>query len=197
MTETITLENRLPGHAGVLSEEETAALKRLWLRLFELFKQKGEAWSAPPPKKPVEKPAKKGWGFGSSKPAMDHTDYFLGATADPRWMDLPLEKAIPLIPGDKLETTFWHMVATDNPDSALLRYLRARKWDFEAAYNMLINTLRWRLFMRVDDIVQLGETGLHDELNRVKPGLGDQFIEQMRSGKATLGGPDRDHRGIW
>ncbi|KAG1212200.1 hypothetical protein G6F35_010404 [Rhizopus arrhizus] len=111
-------------------------------------------------------------------------------------MTLPLEKAMPLIPGKQLHSTFWNMVATDNPDAVLLRFLRARKWDLDAAYNMLANTLRWRLHMRVDDIVALGESGIRDELNRLKPELGDSFVSQLGSGKAYLGGPDKAGRGI-
>ncbi|RCI04001.1 hypothetical protein CU098_011462 [Rhizopus stolonifer] len=61
---------------------------------------------------------------------------------------------------------------------------------------MLANTLQWRLNMRVDDIVALGETGLCNELNRLKPGLGDRFTAQLGSYKAYLGGPDKAERDI-
>ncbi|KAI9493938.1 CRAL-TRIO domain-containing protein [Zychaea mexicana] len=207
MVQTLSLEGRLPGHAGALTVEQTASLKRLWLRLFELFQQPGDKVNLPPAIDEAvkeEKPAKNGggggfFGFGAKKqPAQPAEEkfVFLGRTADPRWMSLPVDQALPLIPGDKLEYTFWQMVATDNPDAAILRYLRARKWDDEAAYKMLVNTLRWRLHMRVDDITKLGESGLVQELEKAVPGMGDQFLEQMRSGKATLGGPDKSDRGI-
>ncbi|KAI9276935.1 CRAL-TRIO domain-containing protein [Phascolomyces articulosus] len=204
MVSAISLEGRLPGHAGNLTVEQTAALKRFWLRLFELFAQPGDKINLPPPinEPKVAEPKNGGSGFfgwGGKKKTEEKSEekqYFLGRTADPRWMTLPLQEAIALIPGDKLEQTFWQMVATDNPDAAILRYLRARKWDDEAAYRMLINTLRWRLHMRVDDITKLGETGLYNELEKAKTGFGDQFLEQIRSGKATLGGPDKSDRGI-
>ncbi|CAO3690988.1 unnamed protein product [Rhizopus stolonifer] len=106
-------------------------------------------------------------------------------------MTLPIEKASPLIPGISLQNTFWNIIPTDNPDVVLLRYLCARKWDLDTAYNMLANTLRWCLNMRVDDIVALGETGLCNELNRLKLGLGDSFTVQFGSGKAYLDGPDK------
>ncbi|KAI7851022.1 CRAL-TRIO domain-containing protein [Circinella umbellata] len=207
MVFNLTLEDRLPGHAGNLTVEQTASVKRLWVRLFELFAQPGDKINLPPPidqpKETETKEAKSGglFGWGGKKKTEEKANnaekyMFLGRTSDPRWMEMTLMEALPLIPGEKLEYTFWQMVATDNPDSTLLRYLRARKWDDDAAYRMLANTLRWRLHMRVDDISKLGETGLHQELEKAKPGLGDQFLEQMRMGKATLGGPDKSNRGI-
>ena len=182
-----------PGHVGHLTVKETDSLKEMWARLFTLFKQKGTEWKAPA--KAEEAPAKKGWFGKKETPA--EKDLFLGVTTDPQYMTLPLEKALPLIPGADLRGTFWNMVATDNPDAVVLRFLRARKWDLDAAYNMLANTLRWRLHMRVDEIVALGENGLRDNLNALKPELGDCFITQLNSGKAYLGGPDKEGRGIW
>ncbi|KAG0167217.1 hypothetical protein DFQ28_006319 [Apophysomyces sp. BC1034] len=195
MSTSLTLENRAAGHAGCLTEKETESLKQLWLKLFELFKQPGTDFT-PPPKTPEAPKKASGGFFGFGKKEEKEADIFLGTTIDPQWMSLPLEKALPLIPGRMLRKTFWSMVSTDNPDSAVLRFLRARKWDFDAAYKMLANTLRWRLAMRVDDITALGESGLHEELNRLKPGMGEMFITQLHSGKATLGGPDKASRGI-
>lgn len=192
-TTTIPTAEPLPGHFGNLTVKENDMLKQLWTRLFELFKQKGTEWK---PTQVEEAPAKRGW-FGKKDTTADKKDVFIGVTTDPQWTTLPLEKALPLIPGAALRATFWNMVATDNPDSVCLRFLRARKWDLDLAYNMLANTLRWRITMRLDDIVALGENGLRDELNSLKPELGDNFITQLNSGKAYLGGPDKDGRGIW
>lgn len=189
----------LAGHVGHLDDKQADMLKKLWIKLFDLFKQPGDPNSKPAPKKPVEEAPKKSGGFFSrgKKEPETQQEYFIGATTDPQWLSLPLEKAIPLIPGTELRRTFWNMVATDNPDAVCLRFLRARKWDLDAAYNMLINTLRWRLVMRVDDLIALGETGIRDELESHKKGLGEQFTWNLNSGKACLGGPDKQGRGIW
>ncbi|CAO3632519.1 unnamed protein product [Mucor hiemalis] len=192
---TTTQSNEpLPMHVGNLTVKENDMLKQLWIRLFDLFKQKGTEWT-PPPKKEEAAPAKRGW-FGKKDTSAEKKDVFIGVTTNPQWMTLPLEQALPLIPGADLRGTFWNMVATDNPDAVALRFLRARKWDIDAAYNMLANTLRWRLHMRIDEIVALGENGMRDHLNSIKPELGDCFITQLNSGKAYLGGPDKDGRGI-
>jgi hypothetical protein len=189
----------LPGRVNTLTDKENEGLKKTWLRLIELFQQKGVAWS-PPPKVEEVKETKKAsrWGFGggNKKDANENKDLFLGTTANPEWLSLPLEKALPLIPGAALATTFWNMVAGDNPDAVVLRFLRARKWDLNAGYDMLINCLRWRIVMRVDDITALGETGIRNELEVLKKGMGESFISNLHSNKSVLGGPDKDGRGI-
>lgn len=192
-------EALVAGHLGHLTDPQTAMLKKMWTKLLALFEQPGDPNSKPAPKKKAEEEPKKSGGFFSrakKEPAAPE-ELFIGTATDPKWLSLPVEQAIPLIPGAQLERTFWSMIQTDNPDAVVLRYLRARKWDFDAAYNMLINTLRWRLVHRVDDIVALGETGVKNELEKLKEGMGESFMWNLNSGKAYLGGPDREGRGIW
>lgn len=192
----ISLKNRKPGNAGALDASQVDMLKKVWLRLLKLFTQPGDEIHFPDYSK--EQTVKKGGLFGFvSKKEEPQRDLFLGATIDPRWTSLPLDKALPLIPGSLLREAFWGMVATDNPDSTILRFLRARKWDLDAAFDMLTNTLRWRLEMRINEIVSLGETGLIEELDRLKEGMGTTFREQLKKKMVTLGGPDRNARGVW
>ncbi|KAI7896465.1 CRAL-TRIO domain-containing protein [Mucor mucedo] len=193
-TGQITLDNRKPGHAGTLTADQVKSLKSLWVRLLDLFAQAGDTIHLPDHSH--DRPVKKGGflGFGGKPQEAPH-DYFIGATSDPRWTTLPLEKALPLIPGALLHEAFWGLVATDNPDSTLLRFLRARKWDLDASYNMLVNTLRWRLEVRTNEIVSLGETGLIEELEKAKPGLGISFKDKLDSKMVVLGGPDKSARG--
>jgi hypothetical protein len=195
-TSQISLDNRKPAHAGTLDNEQVDMLKNIWLRLLELFQQPGAEIQFPVYSN--EQTVKKGGFFGiGGRKEEAQRDYFLGATSDPRWTTLPLQEALPLIPGSLLREAFWGMVATDNADSTILRYLRARKWDLDASYNMLTNTLRWRLEMRTNEIVSLGETGLIEELDRAKEGLGFSFREQLKLKMVTLGGPDKKGRGVW
>ncbi|ORE05449.1 CRAL/TRIO domain-containing protein [Rhizopus microsporus var. microsporus] len=196
MAKDLSLDNRKPGHAGSLDKDQTEKLKKFWLRIFALFEQKGDEIQLANTQETTAKKNGSGFlGFGKKEDKKDR-DYFLGTTSDPRWKSLPLDQALPLIPGSLLRRTFWGLVATDNPDSTLLRFLRARKWDLDAAYHMLANTLRWRLEMRTDDIVALGETGLIEELERCKSGLGTTFKELLGRKLVTLGGPDNNYRGI-
>ncbi|KAI8993219.1 CRAL-TRIO domain-containing protein [Pilobolus umbonatus] len=183
----------LPGHWGNLTPEEMVTFKNVWRRLLNLFDQKVEE------NQTTEAPAKKGGFFGFGKREVvpkDTGEVFFNTTTDPSWMSLPLDKALPLIPGEKLRKAFWNLVGADNADATLLRYCRARKWDENAIYNMLTNTLRWRISMRIDDIVSLGENGIRDELNRLNEGYGDAFVRNLHKGKVYIGGPDKNGRSI-
>ena len=75
---------------------------------------------------------------------------------------------------------FWRLIAMDDPDSIMLRFLRARKWIPNAASAMLAACIKWRIESDVDSIVEAGEEGLSDV-----PG----FIKQLQMGKSyTQGG---------
>ncbi|KAI9275395.1 CRAL-TRIO domain-containing protein [Sporodiniella umbellata] len=166
------------GYVHNLLPSQTDILKKLWVRLIQLFS------------KPLE-------GTTLGKQVNDDSEnFFLGKTVDPLWLSLPLEKALLLIPGNLLQTTFWNMVGIDHPDAVVLRFLRAKKWELYSAYTMLLETLRWRLWMRVDDIVALGETGIRDELNRLRSGLGDCFSRKIALQKVSVIGPDEHHRPV-
>ncbi|KAI8376826.1 CRAL-TRIO domain-containing protein [Blakeslea trispora] len=193
----LSLEGRKSGHPGNLNVEQTQNLKDLWARILPLFEQSGEEIQPKTETDQEIKPKKSGSIFSlSSKKEEPAREYFLGATSDPRWMEWPLEKAIPMIPGALLRESFWGLVATSNPDAILLRYLRARRWDTNAAYFMLMNTLRWRIYARINEIVALGETGLVDTLESAKEGLGMAVKAQLDRKIVTLGGPDKKGRGV-
>ncbi|ORX57604.1 CRAL/TRIO domain-containing protein [Hesseltinella vesiculosa] len=186
----------LPGRIDTLTPDQEVALKKTWVRILKAFEQKGEPWTPPAKVAEPAKEKKSRWGFGGGKKESENKDLFMGATKNPDWLALPVEQALPLIPGEELAGTFWNMVAGDNADAVVLRFLRARKWDLDAAFNMLMNCLRWRIVSRVDDITALGEHGVKNELNNLKPGMGDSFIENLHSNKSVLGGPDKDGRPI-
>jgi hypothetical protein len=195
----------LRGRINTLTEKQVDKLKEIWVRLMEAFRQQGEAWPPPPPS---TKDSKKS-SLWKSNASLDNSNssntknspepkyLFFGTKTNPQWSSLPLEEAIVLIPGPRLFSTFWNMVGGDNPDAMVLRFLRARRWDVEASYKMIMNTLRWRIHMRVDDLTALGETGIHNELELLKKGMGDQFLANLHSYKCVLGGPDKQGRGVW
>ncbi|KAJ1967934.1 phosphatidylinositol transfer protein csr1 [Dispira parvispora] len=63
-------------------------------------------------------------------------------------------------PTETLRESFWRVVQADHPDSILLRFLRARKWNVDKALAMILTALRWRIESRVDEVITLGEEGL-------------------------------------
>ncbi|KAF8536047.1 CRAL-TRIO domain-containing protein [Trichophaea hybrida] len=90
----------------------------------------------------------------------------------------------------ELRDAFWAMVTCDHPDGLLLRFLRARKWDFEKALVMMVATMHWRIKdMDVSGVVKAGESG--------PLAAGDEeFMKQLRMGKSFLHGTDKDGRPI-
>ncbi|KAI8067869.1 CRAL-TRIO domain-containing protein [Gongronella butleri] len=190
-------ENR-PGRIDTLSEEQEATLKEMWTDMLKVFVQPGKPWTAAMAEKEANNADDGGkrskWSFRKADGPVK--DLFTGTTKNPQWLSLPLEEALPMIPGQELARTFWAMCAGDNPDAALLRFLRACRWDLQAGLVLLYNCLRWRIVTRVDDITALGEHGIYNELERLKKGMGRAFVDNLHSNKIIMGGPDKNGRPI-
>jgi hypothetical protein len=58
--------------------------------------------------------------------------------------------------GDEL----FHLFSETNPDSVLLRWLRARKWEVSPAVQFMMDTLRWRHEWGVRKLMTKGESEL-------------------------------------
>lgn len=76
---------------------------------------------------------------------------------------------------DALRTTFWRFVKFDDPDTIMLRFLRARKWDVSRATAMLAGCLKWRLDNTVEQLAEQGDLGNGPKV--------EKFLDQQRSGK--------------
>lgn len=103
---------------------------------------------------------------------------------------------------DELRLSLLSTAKHDHPDALMLRFLRARKWDVNKAFVMMLHALVWRVKQQhVDDKVIA-----NPELNAVKesqdkadPQLAkdsNAFLAQMRCGKAYFHGVDRLGRPI-
>ncbi|KAF3908558.1 Patellin-5 [Orbilia brochopaga] len=91
---------------------------------------------------------------------------------------------------EQLRSTFWGFVKYDNPDTLLLRFLRARKWDVDKALVMMVSTMHWRgQEVYVEDLVRKGE------LHAVTSG-DEGFMHQLRIGKSYIHGTDKDNRPV-
>lgn len=53
---------------------------------------------------------------------------------------------------DALRDAFWRFVKLDDPDTGLLRFIRARKWDVGRAIAMFAGCMKWRLDNGVEDV---------------------------------------------
>ncbi|KAI1320125.1 hypothetical protein EDD11_002097 [Mortierella claussenii] len=99
---------------------------------------------------------------------------------------LPAKKFIFKCSPSEYHTAFWAFVQSEHPDTTVLRFLRARKWNVEKAMEMLVLALEWRITMDVDEVVQEGEEALEAKY----PG----FLEQLKDGKVIFRGHDRQGR---
>lgn len=90
----------------------------------------------------------------------------------------------------------------DHPDALFLRFLRARKWDVTKAFVMMLEAILWRMkeFHVDKEVIAKGE--LHalkasrDTSNAVAAKNGNDFLAQMRMGKAYVHGIDKLGRPI-
>ncbi|KDE02582.1 hypothetical protein MVLG_06865 [Microbotryum lychnidis-dioicae p1A1 Lamole] len=83
--------------------------------------------------------------------------------------------------------SFWRLVAMDDPDGIMLRFLRARKWSGSAGVAMLCACIKWRMGGDVEKIFEKGEEGMKDA---------EGFIMQMETGKTYTQGTDRYGRPV-
>lgn len=76
---------------------------------------------------------------------------------------------------DALRDAFWKFCKLDDPDTCVLRFMRARKWDTDRAIAMLAGCMKWRLDNDIEGLVEQGDIGNDKNI--------EKFIEQHTSGK--------------
>ncbi|OQE43357.1 hypothetical protein PENCOP_c003G08743 [Penicillium coprophilum] len=207
-----------PGTVGNLTPEQEIKLQEFWVLALKVFGLTLEELEAPqstatsdaatPAPAQDKKKSKSRWGiFGgaddNTKSGSDSGAASLSAVDgdDKYGQSKEFKQALEDMKPEEIRTAFWSMVKGDNPDSLLLRFLRARKWDTKKALVMLISTMRWRLLeMHVDDDIMF-----NGEASAVKQSQGsdakekkkgEDFLTQMRLGKSFLHGVDRVGRPI-
>lgn len=192
-----TAKTQPAGRPGNLTAEETAKLKEFWGKLLEVFgKYKPQPVAAAAAEAPAAEKKKSGGGFFGRKAAepVDSNDKHGGNKA--------YQQALDTMSPEELETEFYKMIKQDSPDASVLRYLRARKWDTQAALVMLVSTLHWRAKdMQVDDLVMFeGEAGAikasKDNTDPAAKKEGEDFMAQLKMGKSFAHEFDKSGRPI-
>ncbi|KAJ5625320.1 hypothetical protein N7510_001629 [Penicillium lagena] len=113
-----------------------------------------------------------------------------------------VQKALSAITPTELRQGVLNLLKHDHPDSMLLRFLRARKWDISKSFVMMMDATVWRVKeMHVDDdVMAKGELhALKQTENTSNPSekkAGTDFLSQMRMGKAYVHGTDKLGRPI-
>jgi hypothetical protein len=98
-------------------------------------------------------------------------------------------------PATEFQYSLWRFIVNDHPDATVLRFLRARKWDVEAAMEMLVSAVNWREETNIDEkIIWTGEgVALKTPPSKTE----NEFLDQWRSGKSYARGSDRENRPIY
>ncbi|KAI9712354.1 MAG: hypothetical protein M1820_001567 [Bogoriella megaspora] len=220
-----------PGRPNNLTEEQEEKLKQMWKLLFRLFnvgtlaEANGDAPASPTASASADKAdqskKKSRFGFLSRKKNEDIPENPLspGAQAvadtigssndaanDKFGQSKQFREALAQETPENMRSAFWTMAKHDHPDGILLRFLRARKWDVNAALIMSISAQHWRAKeYKVDqDIMVRGEEGALLDSEGKEEGANDSkkktdgkdFIQQYRMGKSYLHGFDKEGRPI-
>ncbi|KAJ5206353.1 hypothetical protein N7491_003027 [Penicillium cf. griseofulvum] len=203
-----------PGTVGNLTPEQEVKLQEFWVLALKVFGLTLEGLEAPQPTATSDaatpapaqdkKKTKSRWGiWGGADDTKTGSDSVASVvdSDDKYGQSKEFKQALEDMKPEEIRTAFWSMVKGDNPDSLLLRFLRARKWDTKKALVMLISTMRWRLLeMHVDDDIMFnGEASAVKQSQGSDPKekkRGEDFLTQMRLGKSFLHGVDRAGRPI-
>lgn len=204
------------GHLGNLTPDQEGKLLELWQAIFKISGTQARNDNATPtasatqsakPDTEVETPRKRrGFGFFRSAPQQTpsspnshNTD--VSSEEDKFGLAKQFQAIVATENPRDIREALWSMMKHDHPDSLVLRFLRARKWDVEKALVMLVSAMNWRHSkMKVDqEIMRTGEAGAaaaEKSENETEKQRGHDFLKQSRMGKSFLHGVDREGRPI-
>lgn len=197
--------NMPPGRPGNLTPDQEVKLKEMWAHTLEIFGVLPEGTHTNGSVTPTTTPGTPD-PSGDKKPKSKGMKLF-GRKADTSANENDNDKhgqakefqqALASQKPEELREAFWSMVKHDHPDALLLRFLRARKWDVNAAMVMFVSTIHWRAKeMHVDDDIMYNgeERAIKDSWGKGGDKKeGDDFMAQLRMGKSFLHGTDKDGR---
>ncbi|KAJ5552048.1 hypothetical protein N7535_000005 [Penicillium sp. DV-2018c] len=209
-------EGPKPGYLGNLNKDQEASLQKLWS---VLIKAGESSLSNEPSKNSAENaspaPAQKRRSLlgrtqsnasektvATSTPYQEHILKYLGEMGAGVPESDAVKKALSQLSSAELRTGVLDFLKHDHPDSVLLRFLRARKWDVPKAFAMMIEAVVWRVKeAKVDeDVMAKGELHALQQIeNKSSPSeqkAGNDFLMQMRMGKSYVHGVDRAGRPV-
>ncbi|KAF4119941.1 SEC14 [Geosmithia morbida] len=168
------------GHLGHLTVEEERKLQQVWANIIRLFGDQNISQGKPDCR-----------GNGDLK--MTGTSPKSGQlslidTAPDRIEEY--RKIMTSKSPQVFKKRFWESIKAYNPDSIILRFLRARKWDVGNATTMLVSAINWRDEIRIEEtIINRGESVMFETSHTqcVK-----DFVAQYKSGKSYVRGTDKD-----
>lgn len=196
-----------PGHVGNLDASQQENLRGFWRTLMQSWDTNIPSSETPSSPKP-----KSSWRYSfslSRPPAEEETPAIpsnLQSTlksqgAGPNELKA-IQTLLTKLPGEKLRAAFLTTLKQENPDTLLLRFLRAEKWNVPKAWIKLVTAVDWRVNVyHVDEEVLLKgeEHALQKsrlEGESVEKTNGEGFMVQARTGKGHFHGVDKCGRPI-
>lgn len=168
-TEVESEEYEMPeGYLGNLTPEHEEKLHKMWDTFFDVCERatgskvegkKGfaEDWGVD-----TEAAKKKTSGMGQLK-GLKNTGISkeddAKDKAQARAEEANMENLLSTYGPESLRNAFWALCKRDHPDIAMLRFLRARKWDISRTIAMIASTLKWRLDTNLDTLLENGDLG--------------------------------------
>ncbi|KAE8377050.1 CRAL-TRIO domain-containing protein [Aspergillus bertholletiae] len=114
-----------------------------------------------------------------------------------------IQQVITKLKPDEFRSTFLAMMKQDHPDTFLLRYLRAEKWDVSKAFVKFASALEWwsKQGQVEKEVIRKGELHAVQQSQSDTRGTdkkdSEGFIAQLRMGKGFFHGCDKSGRPIY
>ncbi|KAL1917893.1 uncharacterized protein VTP21DRAFT_3727 [Calcarisporiella thermophila] len=182
-------QTEMTGYLGRLTPEQKVKLAELWEAMEEVMNREPVKADAPPAAQ-----KKKGGMFGGlfgGQAAKKDVEWEINENGEKVFPGLD-ELLKGMNPKD-LQRSFWDITTQDYPDTILLRFLRARKWDVQAALRMMLATQKFRMEEDVAGLIQQGDLGMEKHFKSTGE-KGWRF--QWESGKSFFLGTDKWNRPI-
>lgn len=204
------------GFIGNLTADQEVKLRQLWKTVFKLY----DMYESKDPElqeaikncaKKAEAPAKSRFSLwrtesqGTTQSSDIIEKYLdLGSTTDANKVELRKKfvQMLAVYDAESVRAMVIEAVKGDHPDTLVLRFLRARKWEVDAALVMMIFAMDWRYHeAKVDsDVMRHGDyQAAEDEKTSTDANtktVAKDFMRQIRMGKGYLHGVDRQNRPI-
>lgn len=193
----MAMDGPKPGFFGNLNQDQEAKLQKSWSLFLTAMDSptNDDASDSQPPRRQSSTLSKSSPQYQQKVMAALRE---LGIKGNETKM---VENALSKITPAELRQGMLDLLKHDHPDTMLLRFLRARKWDLPRAFAMAMEAMVWRVKEGHvdDDVLPNGE--LHAVMqergsNAVEKKAGKDFLAQMRMGKAWVHGTDKLGRPI-
>lgn len=198
-TEVMT-QNVAPNHVSELTKPQEKILKQVWTYLFHFWGIQVHGEKAFEKGPSVALTEKNTSVTGKKKKSFFNKlqSSYYGSDGDEKDSE-PEESVYTLnmihdclkdIEPESTKEEFWGMLRLESPDSVLLKFIRARKYNTDKAMSMIAHSMHWRVGeTKVDEILCGGERAAYENNE-------NGIIKNLELQKAIISGQDKQGRPI-